>query len=85
MKPITKNPTDQHSEFHNDLSALFQKHFALLPAPDLLAVASQVVGKLVAFQDARTMTEHQALTIVSANISEGNRQAILGSTKGRRI
>ncbi len=38
--------------------------------------AANMLGKLLAYQDQRTMTSAMAMEIVVQNIEEGNRQAI---------
>jgi uncharacterized protein YejL (UPF0352 family) len=72
----TKPSGPQHENFYQDLVALVDKHSAHLGNDEMLAVASNMVGKLIAMQDQRTMTEHRAMLIVSENIQAGNRQAV---------
>ena len=47
-----------------------------LTPPELLAVAAQVVGQLVALQDQTKYTSAQVMDLVGRNIEEGNRSAI---------
>lgn len=49
-----------------------------LGAPGMLAVASALVGQLIALQDQRTMTRKMALEIVAANIEGANQEVIDG-------
>jgi hypothetical protein len=44
----------------------------------MLAVASAVVGQLVALQDQRTMTPSMAMEIVASNIERANQDVIDG-------
>jgi hypothetical protein len=55
-----------------------------LSGPEMLAIASQFVGNLIAAQDQRRFTSQQVMRLVSDNIEEGNRMAIaaLLDTKG---
>lgn len=71
---IATNP--EHEAFYQDLCATMKRHGANLSAPELLAVASNLVGKLIAMQDQRTMTRERALEIVSKNLEAGNAQAL---------
>lgn len=75
----------EHEVAYQDINILISKHAASLSALELLAVASNLVGKLVAFQDQRITTPEQAMQIVGANIEHGNEQAVakLSRTKGR--
>ena len=47
-----------------------------LSGPEMLAVASALVGQLMALQDQRTMTSAMAMEIVARNI-EGANQAVI--------
>jgi hypothetical protein len=42
----------------------------------MLAVASVLVGQLVALQDQRSMTAAMAMQLVAQNIEVGNREAV---------
>lgn len=74
----------EHEVAYQDLCALVNKHAAKLSALELLAVAANMLGKLVALQDQRTTTPAAAMEIVIKNIEHGNKQAVaqLGDTKG---
>lgn len=52
-----------------------KRHQHLTPA-EMLAIAANMVGKLVAMQDQRTMTPAVAMEIISKNIEYGNQQVI---------
>jgi hypothetical protein len=72
----------QHEALYQELIAVIKKYN--LDPPEILAVTANLVGKVLAFQDQRTMTPTQGLKIISANIELGNRQATseLSNTKG---
>lgn len=66
----------EHEVAFQDVHALLAKHADKLTAAEMLAVAANLVGKLIAFQDQRRMTPEEAMKIVRLNIEEGNRQAV---------
>lgn len=65
----------EHEVAYQDLTALVSKHADKLSAMELLAVASNMVGKLVALQDQRTTTPDKAMEVVARNLEIGNQQA----------
>ena len=72
-----------HKDFYDDLTSLLGRHAAHLPADELLALASNVVGKILAFQDQRTMTAEGAMALIRENIEIRNREAIAGLMKSQ--
>lgn len=70
----------------NELNALLQKLSTEhgLTSIELLAVASNMVGKIIALQDQRHVSEERAMAIVKDNIRRGNKQALdfMLDTKG---
>lgn len=74
----------EHEVAYQDLCALVSKHAAKLSALELLAVASNMLGKLVAMQDQRTTTRDKALDVVIKNLELGNVQVLeqLKDSKG---
>ena len=74
----------EHEVAFQDLCALVAKHADAMTPLEVLAIASNMLGKLVALQDQRTMTPAQAMEIVARNLEEGNRQIIdgIGSSRG---
>lgn len=60
---------------YQDLIALLRKHSALSPI-ELLAVAANMVGKMMAMQDQRKHTKEQVVEVVAKNIEMGNAQVI---------
>lgn len=75
----------EHEVAYQDLNALIGKHADKLSAIELLAVASNIVGKLVAMQDQRVTTPEIAMAVVAENIQVGNDQVLarLGTPQGR--
>ena len=75
----------EHEVAYQDLCALVKRHADKLSAMELLAVAANMLGKLVALQDQRSMTTSQAMEIVAQNIEHGNKQVLeqLSESKGR--
>ncbi len=66
----------EHEVAFQDLSKLLSKHADKLSALELLAVAANMVGKLVAMQDQRTTTPAKAMDVVARNLEIGNRQVL---------
>jgi len=64
----------EHEASYQEMCDLLKRHADKVSAVDLLAIASNMIGKLIALQDQRTMTREKAMKIVVANIEEGNRQ-----------
>lgn len=73
MKPVMSKP--EHEVAYQDLCALMRKHADKLSSIELLAVAANMVGKLVAFQNQNVITPEMAMEIVAKNIECGNKQA----------
>jgi Asp-tRNA(Asn)/Glu-tRNA(Gln) amidotransferase B subunit len=75
----------EHEVAYQDLCALVNKHAAKLSAIELLAVASNMLGKLVALQDQRTISPAMAMEVVAQNIEHGNKMVLdqLMQSKGR--
>lgn len=65
-----------HEVAYQDLCALVNKHAARLTPLELLAVAANMLGKLVALQDQRVTTSAMAMEVVAMNIEHGNQQAL---------
>lgn len=66
----------EHEIAYQDLCRLVNKHADKLTALELLAIASNMLGKLVALQDQRIVTPAQAMEIVAQNIEHGNKQVL---------
>lgn len=74
MKLKLTNP--EHEVAYQDLVSLVRKHADDLTALELLAVAANMVGKLVAMQDQRTVSPSMAMEIVARNLEHGNKQVL---------
>lgn len=66
----------EHEAAYQDLCRILNKHADKLTAIELLAIAANMVGKLVALQDQRTTSPELAMKTVSLNIEHGNRSVI---------
>lgn len=77
-------PNSDHLAFMDDAKALLRK-YEHLNAMQLLAIASQLVGNLIALQDQTKVTPNMAMEVVSKNLEIGNATAIetfLGNPAG---
>jgi hypothetical protein len=74
----------EHEVAYQDLVKLVSKHADKLSALELLAVASNMIGKLIAMQDQRTVTRDKALDVMIKNLELGNVQVLdqLKESKG---
>jgi hypothetical protein len=74
----------EHEVAYQDMCQLVNKHASKLTALELLAVGANMLGKLVALQDQRTVTPKHAMEVVAQNIEHGNKQVLdqLSRTKG---
>ncbi len=66
----------EHEVAYQDLVALVRKHAHELTAMELLAVAANMLGKLVAMQDQRTVMPAIAMALVAKNVEMGNQQVL---------
>lgn len=74
-----------HEVAYQDVVALVQKHADKLNSLELLAVAANMLGKMVALQDGRVVSPEMAMEIVARNLEHGNKQVIdkLAKNTGR--
>jgi hypothetical protein len=74
----------EHEAAYQDICKLVSKHADKLSAQELLAVAANMLGKLVAMQDQRVMSPAMAMEIVVQNLEHGNKTVIdqLANSKG---
>jgi len=74
----------EHEVLYTELVELVTRHTANMSKIEILAIAANMIGKLIAMQDQRVITSEMALEIVIKNLEEGNRQALeaLENTKG---
>ena len=74
---MTIRPTKQeHNDVYDELCAVVDKYTQRMSKIEILAIASNIVGKLVAMQDQMAFTPDQVMEIVAKNIELGNRQVI---------
>lgn len=66
----------EHEVAYQDLVALIRKHADKMSSLEVLAVAANMVGKLVALQDQRSVTSTMAMEIVIKNLELGNQQVM---------
>lgn len=66
----------EHEVLYQDLAKLLGRHGDAVTAEEMLAIAANMLGKLLAYQDQRTMTRERGLEIIIQNIELGNQQAI---------
>lgn len=74
MKPILPNP--EHEVAYQDLVDLVRKHADKVDAIEMLAIAANMLGKLVAMQDQRAYTSAQVMEMVAKNIEHGNLEMV---------
>jgi hypothetical protein len=72
----TKVANEQHEAFFQDFAQVLKKHAGHLDSLEMLTIASNAVGKLVAFQDQRKHSPGYIMTVVAENIKLGNQQAV---------
>jgi hypothetical protein len=65
----------EHKTAYQDLANLIRRHGHKVDAYELLAIAANQVGKLIAMQDQRKVTVEMAMQVVMANIETGNLEA----------
>jgi hypothetical protein len=66
----------EHEAAYQDIVELISRHADKLTQVELLAIAGNFVGRLIAMQDMRTMTPALAMAIVTENIAIGNAQIL---------
>ena len=72
MGVMTVKP--EHEAAYNELCSLLARH--KVPAPELLAIAANIVGKILAMQDQRTMSPAVGMEIIARNIEIGNERVL---------
>lgn len=76
MKTRLHVAAPEHEVAYQDIVALVRKHGEHLSAVEMLAIAANMLGKLCAMQDQRSLTPAMVMEIVAQNVEEGNRQAV---------
>jgi hypothetical protein len=66
----------QHQVLYQELAKILKERTEKLSAVEVLAVAANMVGKIIAMQDQRVISPEQALAIVAENIESGNKQVL---------
>lgn len=66
----------EHQVAYEELVALVRRHDSKMSAEELLAIAANMLGKLIAMQDQRTTAPQRAMEIVARNIEYGNAEII---------
>lgn len=74
MSALTAKP--EHEVLYQDLAKLLSRHAAKMTSEEMLAIGANMLGKLLAYQDQRTMTRERGLEIIIHNIEMGNQQAV---------
>lgn len=64
----------EHEIAYQDLVRLLRKNADKLTSLEMLAIAANMVGKLIAMQDQRSVTPSIAMEIVTQNIEHGNKE-----------
>jgi hypothetical protein len=66
----------EHQVAYDDIVALVGKHAAKLSAIEILAIAANLVGRLLAMQDHKIVSPEVAMEIVIQNLQAGNQDII---------
>jgi sulfur transfer protein SufE len=66
----------EHEVLYQDLAKMLGRHGDKVTAEEMLAIGANMLGKLLAYQDQRTMTRERGLEIIIKNIEHGNQQAV---------
>jgi hypothetical protein len=76
MKTNLYKTKPEHEVAFQELVQLVSKHADKITAVELLAVAANMLGKLVALQDQREFSPTMVMEIIAKNIEHGNKQAL---------
>lgn len=79
----TRLAKPEHEVAYQDLIALFDRHKDKVTERELLAIAANAVGKMIALQDRRKVPPAMAMEIVANNIEHGNAQVLERFAQGR--
>jgi hypothetical protein len=76
--------TPEHEVTYQELCALVSKHAANLTPLEVLAIAANMIGKLLAMQDQRITSKEIAMACVIKNMERGNLHVLqeLHNSKG---
>jgi len=76
MKTKSVLPTETHKEFNDAMKEVLSRFKDRLDAESMLAIASHLVGVLVALQDQRKYSPEMVMKLVGQNIELGNAEAL---------
>jgi len=76
LKKTVVEAKEEHKVLYHELITLVRRHGDTVTAPEMLAIAANMVGKLIALQDQQTMSQQRAMQIVATNIERGNDEAV---------
>lgn len=76
MKTKLNMAKPQHEIAYQEIVALVNKHAGHLDSIEMLAVAANALGKMIALQDQRKWSGPQVMEIVAQNIEYGNKQVL---------
>lgn len=68
--------SDKHRRIHKDFKKVLTRYAKDLTAMEMLAIASHLVGTLIALQDKTKVTPAEAIELVQQNIQAGNDEAV---------
>lgn len=86
MNVRTILPPEPHEKLRTAMLAMIGAEFSDVPSEEVLAIACQIVGGMIACQDQRRFTKAAIMQIVSLNIEAGNRgvvESLMAETAGR--
>lgn len=72
MKTSVHMAKPEHEVAYQDICNLVGKHAAKVSSLELLAIAANMLGKMIALQNQRTVTPKMAMEVVAKNIEFGN-------------
>lgn len=84
MKTRIHQAKPAHEVVYQEIVALVHRHADQMTPMEILAIAANMLGKLLAVQDQRRVTPAEAMEVIARNIEEGNAEMIaqLTNTKG---
>jgi uncharacterized protein YejL (UPF0352 family) len=74
MSTKIRGTSEAHEAFFKDMVEVLRKYG--LPAQEMLAIVSNLVGRLIANQDCRIYSRQDVMKVVGDNIELGNQQAM---------
>ena len=74
--------TNDNEAFYHGLCELMARHSENMSPLEMLAVAANMVGKLLAMQDQTAITVSGAMEVIAKNIEYGNRTLVQALRSG---